>query len=632
MLRRMIIKEWKEKLGLLIFALVVFVLFSVSFSVYAKNPETLDWLTSTLVLIFPTVFALLVGASGFASEFHDGAWAYLFSRPVKKWKIWLAKYISLLTVVYAVVLLFDLLLRFHPALASASRTFNFTLVGDRSYGLFAFILPLLFFTASYSLSVVSDRPFSVLFVGALLSFALLMAASVILEPLLYRGVLRSPLSTTSIVFALLPFSFVVASITTMNRADFSQPKSRAWTFTKSAAAIFLLLFVLAALFIFGAGKFRSELYFRYFGARDDGFYFATNKGVFKFDTAEGRTEKIAQYPSIWAGMSLGGDKIVFVTYHLGGKRRGFAEMRIMSSDGKNERSLLETWNPESSLYGADIYPFRVSPRGDKVVFIARHAPKKESPELWVINSDGSGLKGYDLGIKDAESFRFIRFGESGETLFLLCTIKIKPGNRDQRTGANLLRINLESGIVEILAEKIQKSYAVSMATEAIASGIGLIAYLHADESGQREVLTILNPETLEKQAVFSEDSVTGFGWSADGDKLAFLTQASKLGIFSVPELEVAKLTEVKGYDLRWPSGAMEWLRDGRLLLRRLEGKDSYICLLDADLEEQKAIQLPFTTDYPAPIWSAGNDAIVEDTERQQLWAVDLKTEKWLRIY
>jgi hypothetical protein len=59
---------------------------------------------------------------------------------------------------------------------------------------------------------------------------------------------------------------------------------------------------------------------------------------------------------------------------------------------------------------------------------------------------------------------------------------------------------------------------------------------------------------------------------------------------------------------------------------------SSICLLDENLKEQKAIRLPFSTSYAARFWSAGKYAIVEDSERRQLWGVDLETEKWLRIY
>ncbi len=632
MLRRMLVKEWKEKFGLMIFALAGFLLFFVAASVYSKEPETLDILVSTILFIFLPAFSLLLGASGFASEFQDGAWAYLFSRPVRKWRIWLAKYVSLLTVLYAVVLLFDLLIRFHPALKTANKNFSFSLLGDLSHGQFVYLLPLLFFTTAFSLSIVSDKPFHVAFLAALIWIALQMALTRGIAPLLYRGPLYSTVYAIPIAFVILPLSFVSASLITLNRADFSQPRSRAWIFTKSAAILFLAFIILLSFFTFGVWKLRSERYVYNLEARTDAFYFATSKGFYKFNLVDGQTEKIAHYPSLWGRISIGGDKAAFVAHSLSGKQRGLAALRIMNIDGTEEKSLAETWDKESPLYGAFIYPAWVSPRGEKVAFIARSMPKKVYPELWMINSDGSGLRNFDLGITDAEFYRLISFGESGETLFLLCTIKIKRGNRDQRAGARLLRVDLKSGQVETLAEQIRKAYAASAAMEPLASGTGLIAYLHFDEAAQRDILTVLNPETLEEHQVYPEDSVTGFRWNATGDRLAFLTVDSKLGIYSAPEQKVVELTNLQGYDLRWPYQALEQTGDGRLILRKLEGGASYICLLDTNLTEQKAIRLPFATYYPARIWSAGNYVVVEDTEKHQLWGVDLETDKWLRVY
>jgi hypothetical protein len=79
--------------------------------------------------------------------------------------------------------------------------------------------------------------------------------------------------------------------------------------------------------------------------------------------------------------------------------------------------------------------------------------------------------------------------------------------------------------------------------------------------------------------------------------------------------------EKKRIYLRWPSQALEWASDDRLILRKLEREVSFICLLDANLNEQKALRLPFATFYPAKIWSAGNYAVVEDTENHQLWVI-----------
>jgi hypothetical protein len=633
MFKKMIVKEWKEKSGLFLFALAGLVLFSLAFSGYSKDKDTLDILASTILLIFLPVFSLMLGASGFASEFQDGAWAYLFSRPVKKWRIWLAKYLSLLSVLFAVVLLFALLTRVHPALKSASDAFSFPLVGeDISYGILAYILPLLLFTTAFSLSILSEKTHVVAFLAALIWIALQVGVTRASFPLLDREMLSSAFTLISLMSLLVPLSLVLASLMTLSRADFSQPKRRAWTFTKFGGIFVLASLGLVALFALGTRMLRNEPYIYDLEVRTNAFYFATERGFFKFDPGDGRTEKIARYPSMWGEMSLGGDKVVFVTYHLGVKRHGFAELRIMNSNGKEERSLVGTWDQGSPLYGGFIYPIRVSPQGDRVAFIARNVPKTTAQDLWVINSDGSGLKGYDLGIQDADYYLFISFGESDRSLFLLCTTKIKPRSKDQRVGARLLRVNLESGQVETLADQIRKPYSASMPPEAMTSEAGLIAYIHYDEAMSREVLTVLDPETLEKHQVYPEDSVTGFRWNRSGDKLAFLTANSMLGVYSTAEGKIIQIKELAGYDLRWPSQALEWASDGQLILRKLEGEVSSICLLDANLTEQKAIPLPFATYYTVQIWSAGKYAIVENNENYQLWGFDLTTEKWLRVY
>lgn len=633
MLRRMIVKEWKEKLDLVIFALAVLLLFSLAFSVYAKDPDTLDLLVSTLLLIFPPLFGLLLGASGFASEFQDGAWAYLFSRPVRKWKIWITKYLSLLSILFVVLLLFALLTRWHPALELAFDTFNFPLAGEKiSFGILAYILPLLLFTTAFSFSILSEKTHVIAFLGPLIWILLQIAVTRAVFPLLAREMVSSGFSLIALMSFLVPLSLALASVLTLGRADFSQPKRRAWTFTKFAAVYVLASIGLVALFGLASGRLLKERYIYNLEARNSGLYFATEKGFFRFDSAEGRTDKLTRHPSLWGHMSVGGDKVAFVTYHFSGRWRGFTELRTMNSDGTEDRPLVSTENQESPFYGGFIHPVCLSPRGERLAFIARHVPKTTSEELWLINSDGSGLKGYDLGIRDAEYYLLVGFGGSDRVLFLLCTEKIRPGSQDRRAGARLLRVNLESGHVDVLADQIRKPYVASMPPEDMASGAGRIAYIQYDEATSRDVLTVLDLGTLEKQTVYPEDSVTAFRWNKSGDKLAFLTASSRLGVFSFAEGGIIQMKEITGYDIRWPSEALEWTSDGRLILRKLEGEVSSICLLDANLTEQKAIRLPFSSYFASRIWSAGQYAIVEDTERHQLWGVNLETEQWLRIY
>jgi ABC-type transport system involved in multi-copper enzyme maturation permease subunit len=633
MFKSMFIKEWKEKSGLFIFALAGLAFFALAFSGYSKDKGTLDLLTSTVFLVFLPVFSVLLGASGFFCEFQDGAWAYLFSRPVKKWQIWITKYLSLLTVLFAVILLFALLARLHPALESARETFSFPLVGEAmSYGILVYLVPWLLFTTAFSFSILSEKVYIVAFLAALAWIVLQIAVTRAVFPLLDREMASSAFSLISLMSLLIPLSLALASLLTLGRADFSQPRRRVWTFTKLAALFVLGSVGVVTLLGLGAGWLRRERYIYNLEARNNAFYFATEKGFFKFDQAEGKTEKLARHPSMWGQMSMGGDKVAFVTYHYGGRWRGFADLRIMNIDGSEERSLVGTENQSSPLYGGFIYPLRVSPRGDRVAFVARYVPKSTPQDLWLVNSDGTGLKGYDLGIPGSEYYLLIGFGPAERSLFLLCTAKIKPGNKDERVGAGLLLVHLDSGKVELLADRIRKPYAASMSSEAMPSGTGPIAYINYDEASSREILTIIDPETLEKLPVYPEDSVTGFRWNKAGDKLAFLTTGSRLGIYSLAENRVVKMAELKGYDLRWPSQALEWTSDDRLILRRLEGKTSFMCILDTNFTEQKAVRVPFSSFYASRIWSAGKYAIVEDSERHQLWGVDLTTEKWIRVY
>jgi ABC-type transport system involved in multi-copper enzyme maturation permease subunit len=200
MFNRMIVKEWKEKSGLFLFALAGLVLFALAFSGYSKDKNTLDILASTLLLIFLPVFSLLLGASGFSSEFQDGAWAYLFSRPVKKWRVWLAKYLSLLTILLVVILLFALLTKLHPALKPAPDMFNFPLMDeDISFGILAFVLPLLLFTTAFSLSILSEKTHAVAFLAALVWIVLQVTVTRGSFSLLERGMFYSAFSLISIL-------------------------------------------------------------------------------------------------------------------------------------------------------------------------------------------------------------------------------------------------------------------------------------------------------------------------------------------------------------------------------------------------------------------------------------------------
>jgi len=630
MFKRMLIKEWKEKSGLFVFALVALAVFTLALSAYSKDKETVDILASTAFLVFLPVFSILLGASGFFTEFQEDAWAYLFSRPVKKGNVWIAKYLSLLTVLYAVVLPFVFLARLHPALKSGVLSFSFRIVGDLSFGVLAYILPLLLFTTAFSFSFLSEKVYIVAFLAASTLIVLQIAVSWAGLLLFYRTWSYSVFSVVYLLTLLIPLSFALASLTTVSRADFSQPRLRSWTFTKQSAIFILASIVLVMLIGFIGGKIMRERYIYNLRARTDALYFVTEKGFFKFDPAEGRTEKIARSPSFWGEISMGGDKVAFVQHHLWTRGRDFAELRIMNAEGTEEKVLVGTGDAESPFYGVYFDSVCMSPGGDWVAFIARNSRKVTLDNLWTIKSDGTGLRGYGLGIPDVYYDYILGFGDSDRALLLLSVARAKDVDAHGRQVAKLLRLSLESGKVEMLAEVRKTWFAFMPALRATKPE--RFAFIQYDNTTTREHLAVYDPETGEKIPVYSEDSVSGFRWNKAGDKLAFLTAGSKLGIYSLSEKRIVRIAELKGYDLRWPSQALEWTSDDRLILRRVEGEGSFMCILDANIVEQKSLRLPLHTKYAPRFWSVGNYAIVEDTEKYEIWGADLTTDKWLKIY
>jgi len=632
MFKRMLVKEWKEKSGLFAFAMVALAVFALALFAYSKDKETVDILASTAFLVFLPVFSILLGASGFFTEFQEDAWAYLFSRPVKKGNVWIAKYLSLLTVLYAVVLPFVFLARLHPALKSGVLSFSFRIVGDLSFGVLAYVLPLLLFTTAFSFSILTEKVYNVAFLAASTLIVLQIAVSRACILLFYRTWFSSVFSLVFLLSLLIPLSFALASAITLSRADFSQPRLRSWTFTKRSANFILTSIVLVVLIGFVGGKIMKERYIYSLRARTDALYFVTEKGFFKFDPAAGRTKKMAKSPSFWGDVSMGGDKLAFVHYHFRTKGRDFAELRVMNTDGTEEKVLVGTENPESPFYGVYFGSLWASPKGELVAFIDLNSRNKATRKnLWTIKSNGTGLRGYDLGIPDVYYEYILGFADSDRALLLLCVARAKDVDANGRQVARLLRLDLESEQVETLAE-VRKTWFAFMPAARETSLTERLAFIQYNEATAGEYLAVYDPEAREIALVYYEDSVKGFRWNKAGDKLAFLTAGSKLGIYSPAEKQVVKMAELKGYDLRWPSQALEWTSDDRLILRRVEGEGASMCILDANFREQKALRLPFNTYYASRFWSAGKYAIVENTEKHELWGADLTTDKWIRIY
>ncbi|OGD23124.1 MAG: hypothetical protein A2W03_11735 [Candidatus Aminicenantes bacterium RBG_16_63_16] len=644
----MILKEWKEKFGLFLFALAGFLFFGLAFSAYSQDKEALDLLMGTMTLVFVPILALLLGSSGFSSEFRDDAWAYLFSRPVKKWQIWLAKYISLLSMLVVILLVFQLVAEFHPAVKAAGQTFSIPLRfgEDISLVVLAYLLPLSLFTMAFSLSILSEKSHVVVFLAALISYSLhigLTYGYAFLALLPSRLWLLSSLNLLTFVHPrvlltfvspLIPLSFAAASILTLTKGDFSQPGRRARVFAKFAAVFLAVSLGFGFIWTYSSIGLRSNPRISDIEIWSGAAYFATDSGIYRFDPATGEKNRLARSLAIWSGIAVGGGgKVAYTTFSVSGGLRAYQDLWIIDAAGKKPRALTRTSRADSPLLGAYIYAVAMSSGGDKVAFITRDLTNADAITLWSVNADGTGLKGYSprwrrsLNLRKGMSCRILGFADSSRSIL----ISPAPlGKIFWEEGAKLLKVNVESGVVEVLAEHIHGPQL--RPGEEGGREPALIAYIKDDRVRSLSTLTLLDAATLEKRDVYEAASIGGFRWNPAGDKLAFVTGKTKIGIYSVAENRLLELKEVAGYDLRWPSASLDWALEDGVILRKLDKGVSSLSLLDGSLREQKTLQLPFSTRYSAQVLGGGRYAFVVNSEKHELWSVDLNTDKWSRIY
>ena len=164
MFAKIFLKEWRE--NLIIFFIAILMMFALIVLSFSGQRELTYNFTGMFLMLFLPFSGVLIGSSGFYSEFKDNAWIYLFSRPIKKERIWIFKYVSLLSILLVILLIFFLVKQFLPGIDEILKEFNFP---REVFGLFSFsmyiVVPFLALTISFSLSLLYDKPFIIFFVS-----------------------------------------------------------------------------------------------------------------------------------------------------------------------------------------------------------------------------------------------------------------------------------------------------------------------------------------------------------------------------------------------------------------------------------------------------------------------------------
>jgi hypothetical protein len=355
MFQKIFFKEWRDNLVLFSIA-VLFMLALVVLNLSARKELTLYFMGVFLLLFLP-VCGLLVGSGGFYSEFKDNAWIYMFSRPIRKEKIWLFKYVSLFSILGAIILLFFFVKQLLPGLNEVMQEFQ---VPKELGGLISFstylALPVLVFTISFSLSILYEKQFAVLLISVLaaaaLAFVLQQFHIFLWTAYLYDGELRG-------FQVVLGLSFVAASILTLRRTDFSQPAKKVLAFAKYLTFFLALSFILATVWIARGNLLSGKKWIETNGAVAYGgdvyFWTYSRMNLLRYSSTSDEVEKVVkEQEPIEYEFSVGGGKIAFFVDVEKG-RKWSKDLWVMNTDGTGRRVLAEAHDPRSPFQGSTFW-------------------------------------------------------------------------------------------------------------------------------------------------------------------------------------------------------------------------------------------------------------------------------------
>jgi ABC-type transport system involved in multi-copper enzyme maturation permease subunit len=624
-------REWKDKLDLLIFACAGILLHILAFLLLPGKKDLLDILTGAMTVIFLPFIGLLLGAGGFAAEFKDDAWAYLFSRPVRRSTVWLAKYAALLTILAAVLLVFSAAVRVVPGLSGTVADLGIEdLGGGLSLMSLGFLLSWVLLTIGFSLSFLTERQYAVVFSGLLIWAAFEFGLFRFWMPLLasHVGYPMSPDVLFSFTI-LIPAALALASLWAFVRTDFSQPARKARDFAKFAAPLLIAALILGTIWTTaGVSRERGRRIF-VLEVHDASVYFESAGKIFRFDAEDGRLRTIARART-FGGISVGGGKLAFNKQVVRSGRSVSVDLWMMNTDGSGAAPLAVTSREDSPFRGAYPRLASLSPDGGRVAFAAKDPQKR--PARWLLGSvrvDGTGLEAFPLDIDEA-SWAWIRIvGWSPDGRGLL--VYLFPDGRAVRETAavpRLVRFDLETGSSELLAENTYFIHPIFN----LSASQQFIAFVSRSEADRR-LLVLMDITSRERQEVVRADSIEWYRWTDDGSRLAFLAGKRRLGVYSPAEKRVIMSREFENFDPGRLGPALTWVRGGAgLALKEIRDGAGYLVELGGDLSEKRAVPFPFDVNEAEYLVGIGASVLVLNSDKDQLWLADLDTGAWRKVY
>ena len=625
MFAKIFMKEWRE--NILIFTLAILMMVALIVLNLTGQKDMTLYTSGMFLLLFLPFAALLIGSGGFYSEYKDNAWIYLFSRPIRKEILWISKFVSQLSILLVIFLIFYFVRRFLPGLDKILQDLDYPDAYGELFSISVYIvMPLMAFTIAFSLSLLHDKQFIIFFVTILIGAGLIFATQQYIFFLWLRGFYVKNEGIFSLFFAL---SFVLASLLTLLKSDFSQVRNKIFRFSK-----YLLIFLVISFFISTVVATRGQIFsprrnfsiWNYQRFQDSLYFQDWRKGILRYDPDQEKIERLNKDSRFSSeSFSLRADKIAY--HQILSRRQWTQDLWVMNADGSDARPLVESSAEESPFYRKRVESFLLSSDAKKIAFVTTHWEDIEGERnarihtLWWMNTDKSQLKSHRFDLPSSTRLQLIAWPPDQDTIVMLI------GERPPRHAEppDIITFNLTEGSQRVLIEELKPPRRWNVSPDQNYLTLRMRSF-----EQNKETLSLLDLCTHEKFEVFSAEHLRLWArkWSPDGRKIA-ISRGNELWIYNLEEKKLEKISQ-RNYEYEI---GFDWTSDGQkfILLAPIDGENRLV-VMDKHFQEERTIKIPIKLKGTISIWGLENRALLKGNRKGALWRVDLETEDWKKVY
>jgi hypothetical protein len=646
----LMVKEWREKALAFFFELGILALLLGAQVLVREKRDILEWLIYAVLLLFFPFAGLILGAAGFEAEYRQGAWAYLFSRPMGRLSIWLTKFVALLSMLTILWLVFVAAWSALPGIREmvAGPRLFLNSAAESGFPLWSVGLSVFFLVVSFSLSPLHGRQFSVLFVAVALGLFFPVAARLVLVSkaggfLAWLDPSRA-LAAFVLSLVLIALAFAAASILTLVRSDFSQPRKQAASFVRWFTPFLVVAVTVTAAWARFAPA-PGERYLYPIGSFQGEPYDVTERGVFKYSVPKDRIAwLIRTRQANFFITSIGGGTIVYTVFDIKSRREAFEELWVAEADGRGRKRLIGG-GPGGNVWPQDvpIAQLSVSPGGRRIAILEADPPERRKTRprrlLWTVNTDGTGLENLSdvpglIGDRDEHAFfRIAAWAKQGSALILW-----KRTLRGSWTHS-LWLYDLPSRTARLIHEN-------ASITSWLVPGGNRLAIKYQKTPVGPWSLGLLDLESLAitdlgDGGARERGYLSQLAWSPKGDHLASIIRAARpegpeayvLRVYSLDDGRVVaekEMTRTEGTGNLLHPG---WTADGKALVVFDRDSGSFK-FLGPTLDEVDRIPPPRAMEPYGPIQAVAQRILVENGlgSPNTFWRLDLTTKRWKRLY